>query len=139
MAIDLLGRGNNMPTPTEYVQHWGWVEIKSFLRFLSYSITTIAAFVGLWLTLDLPRVASKDYVNGKFQVAVDSSKVVQFQLNAVRLQINKMTRQTLEAEKYRLTLESKTNNAFDVQKRLQDLNEELEDVRRDRDNLINPK
>lgn len=108
---------------------WGWREVRLFIRFMVYSIGGLGAIATLWVTLDLPQVASKDYVNGKFQP-------VQSQLVATRLQLNKMTRQSLETEHYRLTTESKTNNTFDIQKRINDINDQLGDTQRERDFLL---
>lgn len=109
---------------------WGWKEVKLFFRFTFYSMTCIATFSGLWVFFDLPQVASKDFVISKFQP-------VQSQLNATRLQLNKMTRQTLEAEHYRLTTENKSNISFDIQKRINDVNEQMLDNQRERDALLN--
>lgn len=100
---------------------WGWREVKLIARFSMYSVTGLGTLTALWITLDLPQVASKDYVNGKFQP-------VQSQLTATRLQLNKMTKQGLEAEHYRLTNENKTNTSFDIQKRINDINDQLVDT-----------
>lgn len=120
-----------MPTAS-----WGWREVKLFVRFFIYSISALGAFVTLWITLDLPQVASKDYVNQKFQVASDSNKTVQNQINYVRIQMNRMSRQALEAEKYRLTEQAKTDNSFDLQQRLRDIDSDLEDIARERATLL---
>lgn len=115
-----------------------WPQFYTTLRYFVTSILSLGAFVSAWIYLGLPQVASKDYVDGKFQTASDSSKIVQVQVNSVRIQLNKMNRQALEAEKYRLTNEAKTNNSFDLQRRIQDIDVELADIQRERERLFSP-
>jgi len=111
---------------------WGWREVKLFVRFSFYSMTCIATFSGLWVAFDLPQVASKSYVDDKFHP-------VNSQLVYTRIQLNKMTRQALEAEKYRLTKELQTNNSFEVQQRLNSINDELDSAQKEKDNLLSLK
>ena len=116
-----------------------WDEAKLFFKFLVGGITVFTSVVAFWVTFDLPQAASKDYVDKKVILVTDANKHLQASLNFTRLQINKMTRQNLEAEKYRLTVESKSNNSFDVQKRIADIEEELRDTAKERDLLLNIK
>lgn len=124
-----------------------WREVSAFIRFAIYLILTTASVVAAWTALGLPQVASKDYVDGKaksviedanakFKVANDNSALVQSQMTSVRVQLNKMTRQNLESEKYRLSKEP--NPSIDTAKRLQDIEEELQDVARERNFLLKP-
>lgn len=115
-----------------------WRDFAQFIRFAIYSFLTFGSLVAGWVALDLPQVASKDYVNTKFQLASDSSRLVQSQLTSTRLMLNKMTRQGLEAEKYRLIIEQKANNSFDIQKRLQNIEDEIDDAKREREILLKP-
>lgn len=117
---------------------WGWKEVRLFVRFMVYSITAFSAVAGLWITLDLPQVASKEYVNGKFKIATENSQLLQSQLTSTRIMLNKMSRQNLETEKYRLTEQRKTDNSFSLQQRLLEIEEELRDVARERDILLKP-
>lgn len=96
------------------------------------SILTLSAIMGAWVFLGLPQVASQTYVDNKFKPVEE----IRTQLNATRIQINRMTRQSLEAEKYRLTTESKTNNSFDIIRRMKDIDEELSDTAREREILL---
>jgi len=114
-----------------------WEEAKLFFKFLAGGIGVVSGVVALWVTLDLPQAASKDYVDKKVILVADVSRQLQSSLSNTRLQINRMTRQGLEAEKYRLTTESKTSNSYDIQKRIQDIEEELKDTARERDILLN--
>jgi hypothetical protein len=114
-----------------------WEEAKLFFKFLAGGIGVVSGVIALWVTLDLPQAASKDYVDKKVILVADVSRQLQASLSNTRLQINRMTRQGLEAEKYRLTTESKTSNSYDIQKRIQDIEEELKDTARERDILLN--
>lgn len=114
-----------------------WDEAKLFFKFLIGCITVLTSVVAFWVTFDLPQPASKDYVDKKVIMVTDASKQLQASLANTRIQINRMTRQGLEAEKYRLTADSKTNNSYDIQKRIQDIEEELKDAARERDILLN--
>jgi hypothetical protein len=114
-----------------------WEEAKLFFKFLAGGIGVVSGIIALWVTLDLPQAASKDYVDKKVILVADVSRQLQASLSNTRLQINRMTRQGLEAEKYRLTTESKTSNSYDIQKRIQDIEEELKDTARERDILLN--
>jgi hypothetical protein len=114
-----------------------WEEAKLFFKFLAGGIGVVSGVIALWVTLDLPQAASKDYVDKKVILVADVSRQLQASLSNTRLQINRMTRQGLEAEKYRLTAESKTSNSYDIQKRIQDIEEELKDTARERDILLN--
>lgn len=117
---------------------WGWREVKLAFRFIIYSFTGLGSFVAGWIALGLPQVASQDYVNTKFSVASEKTREVTSQVFSVRLQLNRMTRQALEAEQYRLTQQSKTDNSFEIQKRLRDISEELNDAADERKRLLNP-
>jgi len=112
-----------------------WDEAKLFFKFCAGGITVFATVVALWSALDLPQAASKDYVNGKFALASDLTKTVQTSLIETRLQINKMTRQNLEGEKYTLEQKLKTSSDFEDQKRLNDVLQSLIDTQRERENL----
>ena len=112
-----------------------WEEAKLFLKFCVGGITVLATVVALWAGLDLPQAASKDYVNSKFALASDLTKSVQASLIDTRLQINKMTRQGLEAEKYNLEQKIKTNPDFEAQRRLNDINQNLIDTQKERERL----
>lgn len=114
-----------------------WDEAKLFFKFLIGCITVLTSVVAFWVTFDLPQAASKDYVDKKVIMVTDASKQLQASLANTRIQINRMTRQGLEAEKYRLTADSKTNNSYDIQKRIRDIEEELKDTARERDILLN--
>ena len=115
---------------------YSWREVAQFVRFAIYSFLTFASIVGAWIALDLPRVASQGYVDLKFQLASDSNRIIQSQMTSVRIQLNRMTRQSLESEKYRLTKEP--NQSFDTLKRIKDIEEELEDAARERMFLLKP-
>jgi len=112
-----------------------WEEAKLFFKFLTGGIGVITGVMTLWLMLDLPQVASKDYVDKKFTLATIASKQTQVTLLDTRLQINKMTRQNLEAEKYRLEEQNRKSPDFEIQKRLNDIKVELEDTYKERTNL----
>jgi len=56
----------------------------------------------------------------------------------MRISLNRMTRQQLEAEQYRLTQQAKTDTSFEVQKRLSDVAEELADIADERKRLLGP-
>jgi len=114
-----------------------WEEAKLFLKFLVGGIGVVTGIITFWITLDLPQAASKDYVDKKVILVADVSKQLQVSLVNTRLQINRMTRQQLEAEKYRLTADSKNSNSYDIQKRIKDIEEELKDTARERDVLLN--
>ena len=116
-----------------------WEEPKLFFKFLTGGIGVITGVMTLWLMLDLPQVASKDYVDKKFDLASTASKQTQAGLIDTRLQINKMTRQGLEAEKYRLEEQNKKTPDFEIQKRLNDIRQDLEDTYKERANLQSQK
>lgn len=118
--------------------NWGFREVKLGARFFLYSVTTFITIAGAWTVLDLPRVASQTYVDGKFTVASEANREVKSQVFSARLQINRMTRQTLEAEQYRLTVQAKTDTSFEIQKRLHDIDEELADTADERKRLLGP-
>lgn len=110
--------------------NWGWREVKLFIRFFVYSVSSLGAVIALWAALDLPQVSSKTYVDSKIHP-------IQGELRGTRLQVNKLTRQNLEGEKWRLTNETKTNSSFDIVKRLKDIEEELTDTQKERNFLLN--
>lgn len=112
-----------------------WEEVKLFLKFLVGGIGVITSIVTFWVTFDLPQAASRDYVNKKFNLAADYGKQTQATLVDMRLQLNNMNRRNLEAEKYRLEEQIKINPTFDVQKRLNDIIQELKDTDKERTNL----
>lgn len=112
-----------------------WDEAKLFFKFLTGGIGVITGVMTLWLMLDLPQVASKDYVDKKFMLADITSKQTHASLIETRLQINKMTRQNLEAEKYRLEEQNKKNPDFEIQRRINDIKQELEDTNKERTSL----
>jgi len=85
-----------------------WEEVVLFGKFLVGGISTMLATIALWSALGLPQVASQTYVDSKFQLASDSSKQTRSLVIDTQLQINKMTRKTLEAEKYQLEERRKT-------------------------------
>ena len=112
-----------------------WDEAKLFFKFLTGGVGVITGVITLWLMLDLPQVASKDYVDKKFMLANTASKQTQATLIDTRLQINRMTRQNLEAEKYRLQEQNKRSPDFEIQKRINDITLELEDTHKERTSL----
>ena len=112
-----------------------WEEAKLFLKFLVGGIGVMTGVVTLWITLDLPQAASKDYVNTKIAIAIDANKTTQALLIDTRLQINKMTRQSLESEKYRLEEQNKKSPDFEIQKRINDIILDLEDTNKERTSL----
>lgn len=112
-----------------------WEEAKLFIKFLVGGIGVLTGVATFWLTFDLPQVASKDYVDKKFVIASETSKMTQITLVDTRLQINTMTRQNLEAEKYRLNEQYKKNPDFEIQKRINDIIQELQDTYKERTNL----
>ena len=112
-----------------------WSEAVLFFKFLAGGIAVLSGVATLWLTFDLPQVASKEYVDKKFVVAFDTSRQIQAILIDTRLQINRMTRQGLEGEKYRLEEQNKKAPDFELQKRINDINIELDDNTKERGNL----
>lgn len=112
-----------------------WDEVKLFIKFLLGSMAVVASVSGLWLTLDLPQVASKGYVNAKFIRVAGSTQALTSSLTSIKLQINKMTRQSLESEKYTLKQRLKDGLDFDAQKRLNDIDANLRDVSAERERL----
>lgn len=112
-----------------------WDEAKLFLKFCAGGLGVFATIVTIWVTLDLPQAASKDYVNSKFELASDLTKTLQASLIDTRLQINNMTRQSLEAEKYNLEQKIKANSDFEAQRRLNDVNQSLIDTQKERERL----
>jgi len=112
-----------------------WEEAKLFFKFCAGGVGVFATVVTIWVTLDLPQAASKDYVNGKFALASDLTKTLQASLTDTRLQINNMTRQSLEAEKYNLEQKIKTSPDFEAQRRLNDVNQSLIDTQKERERL----
>ncbi len=110
---------------------WGWREIKLFFRFTIYSFTGLGSLVGAWIALGLPQVASQTYVDDKF-------RPIQSQILSTRIQLNKLTRQNLEAEHYRLTQQNKTDSSYEIQKRLNDIIEQLADTADERKRLLGP-
>lgn len=124
-----------------------WQQFKLMAQFFIASIVSIAAFVAAWRALDLPVFATERYVstsveiaisdvNKKFSLASEDSRQVKAALIAARLQLNKINRQSLEAEKYRLTQQARTTNSFEVQQRLRELDEQLEDANEERKRLL---
>jgi|SRR5690606_30317571 len=116
-----------------------WEEAKLFLKFLVGGIGVLTGVVTFWVTLDLPQAASKDYVDKKIALAYDANKQTQVILIDTRLQINKMTRQNLESERYRLEEQNKLSPSFEIQKRINDIKQDLEDTNKERTNLQNLK
>lgn len=112
-----------------------WEEAKLFIKFLVGGIGVLTGVATFWLTFDLPQVASKDYVDKKFVLASEAGKMMQATLVDTRLQINTMTRQNLEAEKYRLEEQYKKSPDFEIQKRINDLTQQLQDTYKERTNL----
>src|SRR5690606_21279263 len=112
-----------------------WEEAKLFLKFLVGGIGVVTGVVSLWVMLDLPQAASKDYVDKKFALAADYGKQTQTTLVDMRLQLNNMNRRNLEAEKYRLEEQNKTNPTFDIQKRINDITQDLKDIDKERSSL----
>lgn len=106
-----------------------WREFTQIVRFAIYSFLTLGSLVTGWIAFGLPQVASQAYVDNKFNP-------IQSQIVPIRLQLNRMTRQALEVEKWRLTNDAKTNNSFEIQSRLRDIELELADTHRERDNLL---
>lgn len=126
-----------------------WPQFKLMMQFFIASIISLASFVGAWKYLGLPVFATETFVHitvegavndftKKFTFVSDENRQVKSQLTATRLQLNKLTRQGLEAEKYRLTTISKTDNSFDVIQRLRSIEEELEDANDERKRLLGP-
>lgn len=113
-----------------------WRDVSAFFRFATYSIVTGAAVYAGWTTLGLPMLASQAYVNERTQKLADNNLVLQSQMNGVRLQLNKMNRQSLEREKYRLEKEPET---LSNTRRLKDIEEELADTIRERNILLSPR
>jgi len=115
-----------------------WGEVARTVRYFFTSIVSLGAFITAWIYLGLPQVASKDYVDDKFRLASEATRGVQSQVFSARITLNKITRQGLEAEQYRLTQEAKTNNSLDIQRRLHDIQEELADTLDERRRLLGP-
>ena len=115
-----------------------WGEVARTIRYFFVSITSLGAFVTAWIYLGLPQVASQDYVDKKFNIASDDNRGIKSQVLSTRIQLNKMTRQNLEAEQYRLTQQAKTDNSFEIQRRLHDIAEELADTADERKRLLGP-
>jgi len=115
-----------------------WSEVTRTIRYFFTSILSLGAFVSAWIYLGLPQVASQSYVDTKFQVASEANREVKSQIFSARISLNRMTRQQLEAEQYRLTQQAKTDTSFEVQKRLSDVAEELADIADERKRLLGP-
>lgn len=115
-----------------------WGEVARTVRYFFTSIVSLGAFVTAWIYLGLPQVASQTYVDEKFKVASEANREVKSQIFSARISLNRMTRQGLEAEQYRLTQQSKTDNSFEIQKRLRDIAEELADTADERKRLLGP-
>lgn len=115
-----------------------WGEVARTIRYFFTSIVSLGAFVTAWIYLGLPQVASQTYVDTKFQLASEATRGVQSQVFSARITLNKITRQGLEAEQYRLTQQAKADNSFDIQKRLRDIQEELTETNDERKRLLGP-
>ncbi len=115
-----------------------WGEVARTIRYFFVSIISLGSFVTAWIYLGLPQVASQTYVDQKFQVANEANREVKSQVFSARITLNKITRQGLEAEQYRLTQQAKTDNSFEIQKRLRDISEELADTADERKRLLGP-
>ena len=115
-----------------------WSEVTRTIRYFFTSILSLGAFVSAWIYLGLPQVASQNYVDDKFKVASEATKSVQSQIFSARIALNRMTRQQLEAEQYRLTQQTKTDNSFEIQQRLHDIAEALADTLDERKRLLGP-
>ncbi len=115
-----------------------WGEVARTIRYFFTSIVSLGAFITAWIYLGLPQVASQTYVDEKFKLASEATRGVQSQIFSARITLNKITRQGLEAEQYRLTQQAKTDNSFEIQKRLRDIAEELADTTDERKRLLGP-
>lgn len=115
-----------------------WEQFYRSAKYFVTSICSLGAFITAWIYLGLPQVASKDYVDDKFKLASEAVRGVQSQVFSARITLNKITRQGLEAEQYRLTQEAKSNNSPEIQRRLRDIAEELADTADERKRLLGP-
>lgn len=115
-----------------------WAQFYTSIRYFITSICSLGAFITAWIYLGLPQVASKDYVDDKFKLASEATRGVQSQVFSARITLNKITRQGLEAEQYRLTQQAKTDTSLDIQRRLHDIQEELNDTQDERKRLLGP-
>ena len=115
-----------------------WSEVTRTIRYFFTSILSLGAFVSAWIYLGLPQVASQNYVDDKFKVASEANREVKSQIFSARISLNRMTRQQLEAEQYRLTQQAKTDSSFEIQRRLHDIQEELNDTADERKRLLGP-
>lgn len=115
-----------------------WAQFYLTMKYFVTSIVSLGGFVTAWIYLGLPQVASKDYVDSKFQLASEANREVKSQVFSSRLQLNKINRQALETEQYRLTIQAKTDTSYEIQQRLNDIREELLETADERKRLLGP-
>lgn len=126
-----------------------WAQFKVFVGFFIASIISLGGVATVWVQFGFPVAASQNYVDvkhaiaikhteDKFQTASEDNRQVKSQLTSSRLQLNKINRQALEAEKYRLTQQAKTDITFEIQQRINDIADQIEEAIDERKRLLSP-